>query len=66
MDNENYTFELEQALTKLLDFFEPDDLTGGQYYLYDSEENIVCIPEDLAQAIDHANEILYGDSYNDD
>lgn len=66
-DNDNYIYELEQALTRLLDFFEPD--TGGSEYTYtlwDDDEPLARIDGDLANAVDHANEILYGDSINDD
>lgn len=62
MDNENYTYELEQVLTKLLDFFEPD---SHGYVVYDEFEDPLTISEDMARVLDHANDLLYGESIDD-
>lgn len=63
---DNYIFELEQALTKILDLFEPS--TGdSKYILYDDDgDPVILSNEDLDRALAHANEILYGEDYDRD
>lgn len=61
MSNDNYVYELEQALTKLLEFFEPDDSGHWRYVVYEDDEPLARLDGDLADAVDHANTILYGD-----
>lgn len=62
MDNDNYTYELEQALTKLLDFFDPE---GPTYIIETINEELAEVSEELANAIDRANEVLYGETVED-
>ena len=64
MDNDNYTYELEQALTRLLDFFEPD-ISGQNYIVYNDEDEPFQVGYELAQTIDHANDVLYGEAIDD-
>lgn len=64
--NDNYTFELEQALTQLLEFFEPEDSEGYRYVVWDDGEPLARVGGELADAVDHANEIIYGDALEDD
>ncbi len=63
MHDDEYVFQLEQ----LLDFFEPDPTTYSGYTLENEDTRVVFVVNNgLADAVDHANEILYGDSFNDD
>lgn len=67
MDNDNYIYELEQALTRLLELFEPGTEGNTKYILYDDDgDPQVLFNSDLDAALDHANEVMYGDEYTDD
>jgi len=63
--NDNYVYELEQALTHLLDEFEPG-IGLSQYIIYDFEDEPRLVSETLADAVAHANEVLYGDTLDQD
>lgn len=64
--NDNYVYQLEQALTQLLDQFEATE-GDFKYIIYDEdgEPYMVC-NEALAEAIEAANAVLYGDELEDD
>lgn len=65
MENDNYTYELEQALTKLVDFFEPGVSSDTTYLLENDKGEIFYIGEEMAQAVDHALNIIYGETIDD-
>lgn len=59
--NDNYIYEIEQALTRLLEFFEPEEAEGFRYVVWEDGEPLARVGGELADAIDHANEIMYGE-----
>ena len=64
--NDNYIYELEQALTKLLEYFEPEDSEGFRYVVWEDGEPLARVGGELADVVDHANEILYGEPIEQD
>lgn len=57
--DEQYVYELEHALEELLAFFIPGNNT---YDIETLDEGVVEVPEEMAQAVDRANDVLYGES----
>jgi hypothetical protein len=63
VEQELYT--VEQALEKILEFFEPSTDSNG-YVVWEDGEPLARVEGELADAIAHANEVLYGDPIEDD
>jgi hypothetical protein len=64
--NDNQIYELEQTLERLLENFEPVDYEAGSYLIYNVNDDPIVVGDDLADAIDHAREVLYGDALDQD
>lgn len=60
MGVEGELFELREALERLVAFFEPSTDSDG-YVVWEDGEPLARIGGELAEAVDHANEILYGE-----
>ena len=57
---EQYIYELEQALEKLLEFFE---VSGADTYIVEDVcGELFAINNDMAIAVDRAMDVMYGES----
>ncbi len=57
---DQYVYELEHALEKLLEYFEPG--TCDTYTIEGNSGQLFEISNDMASAVDRALDVLYGES----
>lgn len=57
---DQYVFELEHSLEKLLEFFEPG--ACDTYIIEGNSGQLFEISDDMAGAVDRAMDVLYGES----
>lgn len=62
--DEKYILELEDALTRLLDLFDPSG--SSEYLVYNDNDEPFAVSEVMSQAVDYANQVMYGDQLDED
>lgn len=65
MGSDVEALELREALERLVSFFEPDPTTTG-YVVWEEGEPLARVEGELAEAVDHANAVLYGEEQDGD
>jgi len=53
--------ELREALERLVAFFEPSPDSDG-YVVWEDGDPLARVEGELAEAVDHANSVLYGET----